>query len=590
MENIFEKWPDKISQGDSDINKYILSMMLKHGVFKKMKIECSGGLMAYQYLLKLLIRPGSIITKLLCVHRTGAGKTLTMISCLDNFYYDRRPKLILFPNSSVANNFYSEIMRFPNRYRDFVIGQAGEGILNKLNSSKLSEVAEAKDRVQSILALTGKLSQVGKSKEFPGGPLRSYRYTQTFSKDDPLNKILGPTDNVYSEKIIFMDEIHNLVKPSAELMKYSRQLKTVYNSLFTCKNSVVVGFTATPFVESITEGLELLKMFKQGRDISSQGFISYFYDLPTSIYPRINQARDLDDIGSEFGNIVTVRMKDTNHKYYKDILKKMNRDIPTMSDINRLLNAANESAYYTQSWRKEFLKRLKNEPEATATKLFRVINDVLKNNEKSLVIIDRKHGYKCLKQMFKYAMQERSSESGCKSECWVDLYDKTSMGAAMIDRFNNDSNKYGGDMKIMIIDAENFSEGVSFFGVRKLYLVNPPVNYGLYQQRIGRILRACSYNNLPKRKRNVDIYMYISEGTIDEILVGKLIQEKKEYDSLMYNNFEKPAIDYGFYNRKYSSWTRSPVSNRNLVGEKSYLVTFDDSQNKRSRKKRSARV
>jgi hypothetical protein len=39
----------------------------------------------------------------------GSGKTETMIRVLDNFFDDPRPKVAIFPNPSIANNFYEEI-------------------------------------------------------------------------------------------------------------------------------------------------------------------------------------------------------------------------------------------------------------------------------------------------------------------------------------------------------------------------------------------------------------------------------------------------------------------------------------------------
>jgi len=38
----------------------------------------------------------------------------------DNYFLDRRPKVLIFPTTAVCNSFYRELRnpRFPNRYAD----------------------------------------------------------------------------------------------------------------------------------------------------------------------------------------------------------------------------------------------------------------------------------------------------------------------------------------------------------------------------------------------------------------------------------------------------------------------------------------
>jgi hypothetical protein len=60
----------------------------------------------YQKTVSFLVHPFSPIQRLLVAHRTGAGKTYTMIRVLDNFFYDKRPKVVIFPTQSIANSFY----------------------------------------------------------------------------------------------------------------------------------------------------------------------------------------------------------------------------------------------------------------------------------------------------------------------------------------------------------------------------------------------------------------------------------------------------------------------------------------------------
>lgn len=76
-------------------------------------------LLPHQKLLSHVLCPGSPVRRVLVDYPTGCGKTLMMLNALDNFFEDPRAKLIIFPAACVARNFYQEILRWPNRYRDY---------------------------------------------------------------------------------------------------------------------------------------------------------------------------------------------------------------------------------------------------------------------------------------------------------------------------------------------------------------------------------------------------------------------------------------------------------------------------------------
>lgn len=76
-------------------------------------------LQCYQETVAFLCHPRSLPNpRMLIVHRTGSGKTATMIQIADNYFLDRRPKVLIFPTTAVCNSFYRELRnpRFPNRY------------------------------------------------------------------------------------------------------------------------------------------------------------------------------------------------------------------------------------------------------------------------------------------------------------------------------------------------------------------------------------------------------------------------------------------------------------------------------------------
>ena len=112
-----------ISQGSRGFNaeaRRVLSALLPGGEHA----WCSPTqgrikLLLQQEVVALLVHPKSPVSRLLCDHNTGSGKTLCMIRIVDNFFFDGRAKIAIFPKDSVVDNFYTSLWEWPSRWRDF---------------------------------------------------------------------------------------------------------------------------------------------------------------------------------------------------------------------------------------------------------------------------------------------------------------------------------------------------------------------------------------------------------------------------------------------------------------------------------------
>jgi hypothetical protein len=95
--------------------------------------------------------------------------------------------------------------------------------------------------------------------------------------------------------------------------------------------------------------------------------------------------------------------------------------------------------------------------------------------------------------------------------------------------FNNSSNKYGEDIKI-IIGSPSVSEGITFKNIRQIHIVEPYWNLSRVEQVIGRGVRFGSHSALPPKDRKVEIYLYASVGKNDidsvDFLKYKLSEDK----------------------------------------------------------------
>ena len=180
-------------------------------------------LQPYQETVSYLCRPQSLPNpRMLVVHRTGCGKTATMIQIADNYFKDRRPKVLIFPTNAVCNSFYRELRNpnFPNRYDAY------------LERGNFPDARKA-------LELTGILRNGTVAREFldhpelPSAPLRAFSYTMAGgasscgarpnavfkcpdgyagSYPECLPRLGGYDDfackgNPFSNKIVLMDEV-----------------------------------------------------------------------------------------------------------------------------------------------------------------------------------------------------------------------------------------------------------------------------------------------------------------------------------------------------------------------------------------------
>ena len=507
--------------------------------------------MAYQKTVPFLLYPRSPVNRMLVVHRTGAGKSYTMVMCLDNFFHDPRPKVIIFPTESVKNNFYGELLKFPNRYAAFcqkryptevaLIRQAMSG-----KSANPQQVAAARLKIINLLEMKGRLSRAGKEGEL-AAPLRTYSYTR--AGGHAIVKHVPPTDPIfkknfrglaYSGKVVLMDEVHNLVTPSPEAEKYKDKLRSLSKQLSQCERSVVVGFTATPMKSKREEGERLLNIIKGpgARSKNNEGFVSWFNSMPLTTYPEVLPC------DKYLGNIIRVEMKGANAKMYKQKHGKRGGANMAAKTIHRLQNYCN-GPYQTQ------YNRLGNRFSPSnaanhATKLFHIAKSIADRDEKCLVIIHRTTGYKLMVKMMESIVRNKCGPNPAGG-CWIGAYERGVEVTSKIEKFSEKTNK-GQTMRAMVIDAKEFSEGVSFKGVRRLILVNPPLTYADYNQRIGRALRSCDRPLYTDSERNVTIDMYVAthpsiRDTADEIALDKIYQEKLQVEKDLNELFKGVAVD-----------------------------------------------
>jgi superfamily II DNA or RNA helicase len=513
--------------------------------------------MAYQSTVAFLARPVTGVERLLVVARTGAGKTFTMIQVLDNMFEDRRPKAVIFPNGSVAANFYSELLDFPSKWRDLVRKRLG--------------AKPSIDEVAKLLASSRNSGAPSKLVSFSYARAGGKAFKSIFHKEN------------YDGCVILMDEVHNLVAPGKDMQRFRKQLNLLRDGLSSAKGSMVIGMTATPFVDDFEQGEELLRIIKgrEAKNMSDEGFVTFFNEMPRQLYPGVTPdpetSKDLAVVIrvnppkysklSRFDQEIKRKMHNDNKKQLiasgvPDTIigpkggktknpafkrYKHDQDAPyiwkekpeAVMHLPRLVekgqNFANINEYYTMVGKWNTAGQFKRDQDL-APKVKTLLQYLEKEKQKSLILVERGVGYKAIADMVLNNVY-CTGQSNCAGAIY------NSKDKAMVKRFNAPSNLEGKELMYIVADAKEFSEGVSFFGVRSIFLVNPPRTYSRYLQQIGRALRACnSHKSLPTEKQTLVIYCLVTETSIDEQVLDKIEKEGTAYRNAM-NRFKNVAVD-----------------------------------------------
>ena len=95
--------------------------------------------------------------------------------------------------------------------------------------------------------------------------------------------------------------------------------------------------------------------------------------------------------------------------------------------------------------------------------------------------------------------------------------------------FNHPANSTGKLIQTLVLDPDKFSEGFDTKNVRAIILVSVPSSWPAMQQQIGRAVRHCSHQGVPKESRNVKVYQIIAShpATVQRYMtVGNEIKPK----------------------------------------------------------------
>jgi len=489
-------------------------------------------LQPHQDVVAFLLHPRSPVMRLLVDHPTGSGKTREMIRVLDNFFYDPRPKVPIFPKAAVCRNFYMELLRWPSRYRDYFCcerpgaAEVACGELDwrarRIHMWDMNRLPEATVRdlcrsLREVLEMKGmffrgmmrRSCRATFRKKHPGepmpfAPLRAISYASAggcFSAivgSQPKSAVMKIgyelfSGNVYTNKVVLLDEVHNLVRTQTQ---YSEQLHRLRRLLVSSHDLVLACFTGTPILSERAEGRHLLSIVKgQGAFVCDEGFLSSFSARPRPHFP-LALPHGIPD-----GLLTPQRLQ----QLVKPV--ELHGEALNVYDLKRqqgltgtrLRNYCNVCAYVSSfhEGRSGTKARILACPEECCPKLHAVALAVASSMEKALVITGRCSGYLVMLELLRQ-VAERSNPP---------------FRVAGIDEladFNHVSNLRGELYRVLVADASQCSEGISFLAVRRVHLTDVPALHSQFVQQCGRAVRMFGHRGLPDSEQQVIMQLYVA--------------------------------------------------------------------------------
>jgi superfamily II DNA or RNA helicase len=494
----------------------------------------------------------SKIKGILVYHKIGAGKTCTAVNMAEKLKH--KMNIMVVVPAALIGNFKDELRS----------ECPGDEYISKTARKKLSKLKPSDCKFQNIIKRSNK--KIDKYYT-----IHSYHKFVSLVKENKIK---------LKNTLLIIDEVQNMISEAGSF--YMSLKKTIEES---DDKTRIILLSATPMFDKPIEialTLNLLKpdtklvtansfnrkylairrnkqgVYYKAKNIDKfknmiSGMISYFRGAPPQTFPEQRL------------NIVKCKMSDFQYKSYLsamstednfirgsfrnvDILKLPNnffigpRILSNVSFPNKGIGLMGYSSFkddalfiqnirtYSVKFYKIYKNICKSEGPIFIYSNFKDIGGI-----KSLVKFLEAHGYKSYKTYGegdkRYAVWSGDEPHIVKEEIKF--------------IFNQKENHDGSKLKIML-GSPSIKEGVSLLRVEQVHILEPYWNISRMKQIIGRAIRYCSHKDLPKRRRFVDVFLYITTypkvKTIDQY-IWSLAKKKQKLIQSFEDALKEKAID-----------------------------------------------
>lgn len=480
---------------------------------------------------------------ILIYHQIGSGKTCTAITIAEQF--KKKKNIIIVLPASLKGNFIGELISECTGNQYISQNDRKSLIKLKLGDKKYDYIIEkANKKINKYYTI--------------------YSYHKFIDLIN-LNKIK------LNNTLLIIDEIQNMI--SLNGMFYKSLLNIITKSNNTLK---ILLLSATPMFDKPIEialTLNLLKIndtfiinkfnqdyiSKSGNNYKTinlkkfklkiNNLISYYRGAPPQTYPKMNfktikccmsnfQYKSYLSSLSSNNNTITGSFKNADILNMPQNFFLGPRMISNIAFPNKNIGEIGFSSFKDNAL---LIKNIKK----YSIKFYKMYKKIIKSIGNVFVYSNFKDygGIKCFISFLEYHGWKNYiiyGEGPKRFAIWSgDENDKIKNEIKYV--FNNKINEDGSKIK-MILGTPSIKEGVSLLRIEQVHILEPYWNMSRIQQILGRAVRFCSHKDIPKNRRFVDVYLYLStlpckisktsnEKSIDQYIwsiakkKNKLIQE-----------------------------------------------------------------
>jgi superfamily II DNA or RNA helicase len=491
---------------------------------------------------------------ILVFHQIGAGKTCTAITMAEEFK-NKMDIIVVLPAALIGN------------FKDELRGSCG-GYMTDSEKEELKELSP-KDKLYSII-----LEKADKRID-EYYTIYSYHKFVELCEDNKIKLkntllIIDEVQNMISDNGPFYRNLHRVIEKSDDKTRlillsatpmFDRpdEIALMLNLLKIKKELPIGNEFYNKYVETIQNDNNYDYKMKNIEDFSShlKNLISYYRGAPPQTYPKT------------IFNVVRCKMEPFQYNSYKTITEEeetgkfMSGDILKLP-VNFLLGprmisniafpnkGIGEKGFSSLSGK--YLK--KHNMLNYSKKFYKIINKINKAAGPTFVYSNFKDigGIRSFVKFLEYNGYKdyRTYGEGKKRfAIWSgDEPHKVKEEIKYI--FNKKENIDGNSIKIML-GSPSIKEGVSLLRVSQVHIMEPYWNMSRMLQIIGRAIRFCSHKDVPKIRRQVEVFLYLStypgEKTTDEY-IWSLAKKKHALISQFEKVLKENAIDCKlFYHR-----------------------------------------
>lgn len=490
------------------------------------------------------------IRGILIYHNIGSAKTCTAIRIAENF--KKKLNIIIVLPASLLNNLYFEL-RSECTNNEYVTKMERELLKNMdINSDKYKQL---------INTINNKIN----------------KYYTIYSYHKFIELIQTKKLKNINNTLLIIDEIQNMISENGTFYN------TLNNFLNNSNKFKLLLLSATPIFDrplEIALTLNLLKKDLFNIDTFNHDYlddkynlinitefrnkitnlISYYRGAPPQAYPKVIFNTIKCSMSSfQYKSYLTSLSSETN--YIKGSFK--NVDILKMpsnffigpriiSNIAYPNKSIGELGYKSLNKNYFLLKNIKK----YSSKFYKILKTINKSQGLNFVFSNFKE-YGGLKPLIIFlechGWKNFITHGEGKKRFAIWTGDENNIIKDNIkNTFNNKSNFNGSKIKILL-GSPSIKEGVSLLRVENVHILEPYWNISRITQIMGRAVRFCSHKDVPKDKRIVNVFLYLSTykgvKTTDQY-IWSLAKKKQILIQSFENILKECAFDCKlFYNR-----------------------------------------